>query len=74
MTLVLILKCIPGLQSQIIDFTYSFFQEDISSWDPVFVELPRYFKSDGGQYGAVIRLNESLYVQAKYVRLWYEKF
>ena len=35
-----------GLQSKIIDFTNAFSQEDIPSWDPVFIEIPRDFKSD----------------------------
>ena len=58
------LKCIMGLQSQMIDFTNDFVQEDIPSGDPVFIELPRYLKSDGGQYDIVIRLKKSLYGQA----------
>ena len=48
--LMLILQCILGLQSQSIDFTNSFAQADIPSGEPFFIELPRYFKSDGGQY------------------------
>ena len=53
--LMLILQCIIGLHGQIINFTNAFSQEDILSGDPVFVELPRYFKSDGGKCDAVIR-------------------
>ena len=64
----LILQCILGLQSQIIDFTNAFAQSDIPSGEPVFVELPRYFKSDGGQYDVVLRLNKSLYGQAEAAR------
>ena len=49
MRLMLILQCILGLQSQSIDFTIAFAQTDIPSGEPVFIELPRYFKSDGGK-------------------------
>ena len=62
--LMLILQCILGLQSQSIDFTNAFSQADIQSGEPVFVELPRYFKSDGEQGDIVIRLNKILYGQA----------
>ena len=69
----LILQCILGLQSQSIDFTNAFAQAYIPSGEPVFIELPRYFKSDGGQYDVVLKLKKSLYGQAKAARLWYEK-
>ena len=72
MRLMLILQCILGLQSQSIDFTNVFDQEYITSGDPVFIGLIRYFKSDGGQCGVVIRLKKCIKVQAKYARLWYE--
>ena len=49
----LILQCILGSQSQGIDFTNAFAQADIPSGEPFFIELPRYFKSDGGQYDVV---------------------
>ena len=71
--LMLILHCIIGLQSQIIDFTNAFDQADITIGEPVFVELPRDFNSDGGQYDVVIILKKNLYGQAKAARLWYEK-
>ena len=71
--LMLILQCILGFQSQSIDFTNAFTQEDIPSGEPVFIELPRYFKSDGGQHYVVIKLKKSLYGQAEAARLWYEK-
>ena len=58
------LQCIIGLQSQSIDFTNDFAPADIPSGEPVFVELPRYFKSDGEQCDVVLRLNKSLYDQA----------
>ena len=32
-----------------------------------------YFKSDGGQDNAVLKLNKSLYGQDEAARLWYEK-
>ena len=44
----LILRCILGLQSRIVDFTNAFAQADIPSGEPVFIELSRYFNSDGG--------------------------
>ena len=69
----LILQCILGLQSQIIDFTNAFAQADIPIGEPVSIELPRYFKSNGLQGEVVIRLNKSLYGQAEAARLWYEK-
>ena len=71
--LMFILQCILGLQSQSIDFTNAFSQADIPSGDPVFVELPRDFKSDGEQGNVVLRLKNSLYGQAGSARLWYEK-
>ena len=62
--LMLILQCILGLQSQSIDFTNAFSQADIPSGEPAFIELPRNFKSDGGQHDVVIKLEKSLYGQA----------
>ena len=70
---VLILQCILGLQSQSIDFANAFAQADIPSGYPVFIELLRYFKSDGGQHDVVLKLKKSLYVQAETARLCYEK-
>ena len=61
------------MQSQSIDFTNAFVQADIPSGDPVFIELPRDFKSDGGQHDGVLKLNKSLYGRAEAARLWYEK-
>ena len=52
-------QCSIGLQSQSIDFTNAFVKEYILSGDPVFIELSRYFKSDGGQCDVVIRLKKS---------------
>ena len=69
----LFLKCILGLQSQSIDFKNAFNQEDIPSGEPVFIELPRDFKSDEGQYDVVFKLKKSLYGQAKAARLWCKK-
>ena len=62
-----------GLQSQSIDLTNSFAQADIPSGDPVFIEFPSDFKSDGGQHDVVLKLKKSLYGQAEAARLWYEK-
>ena len=59
--LMLILQCILGLQIQSIDFTNAFAQADIPSGEPVFIGLPRDFKSDGGQDDVVIRLKNILY-------------
>ena len=69
----LILQCIIGLQSQSIDSTKDFSQADIPNGDPVFIELPSDFKSDGGQHDVVLKLKRSLYGQAAAARLWYEK-
>ena len=71
--LMLILQFIIGLQSQSIDFTNDFAQADIPSGDTVFIELPRDFKSDGGQHDVVLKLKKSLYGQSKAACLWYEK-
>ena len=68
-----IFQCILGLQSQIIDLTNAFAQAYIPSGEPVFIELPRDFKSDGGQHDVVFKLNKSLYGQVKAARLCYEK-
>ena len=70
----LILHCILVLQSQSIDFTHVFTQADIPSGDPAFIELPRYFNSDGGQHDVVLKLKKIHYGQAQAARLWYEKF
>ena len=58
MRLMLIFQFILGLQSQSIDFTSSFSQADIPNGDPVFIELTRYFNSDGGQCGVALGLNK----------------
>ena len=71
--LMLVLQCILGLQSQSIDFKNVFDQADIPSREPVFIELTRDFRSYGGKFDAVPRLNKSLYGQAEAARLWYEK-
>ena len=73
MRLMLILQCILGLHNQSIDFTNDFAQADIPSGKPAFIELPRYFNSDGGQHDVVLKLKKSLYDQAEAARLWYEK-
>ena len=65
----LIFQCILGLQSPSIDFKNSFSQSDIPSGGPVFIELPRYFNSDGGQGDVVLILKKSLYGQDEASRL-----
>ena len=50
-----------------------FSQADIPSGEPVFIELPRYLNSDGGQHDVVLKLKKSLYGQAEASHLWYEK-
>ena len=60
------------MQSQSIDFTNDFAYADIPNGEPVFIELPRDFKSDGGQHDVVIKSKKSLYGQDKAARLWYE--
>ena len=66
--LMLILKCILIFQRKIIDFVNAFAQADIPSGKPVFIELPRYFTSDGGQCDVVLRLNKILYGQSEEAR------
>ena len=73
MRLMFIFQSILGLQSQSIDFTNSFAQADIPSGEPVFIELPRDFKSDGGQDDVVLKLKKSIYGQSEAAHLWYEK-
>ena len=68
----LILQCILGLQSQSIDFTNAFAQEDIPSGEPVFIELPRDFNNDWGQHDVVLKLKKILYGQAEAAHIWYE--
>ena len=58
--LMLILQCIIGLNSQIVDFTNTFAQADIPSGELVFIKIPRYFKSDGRQNDVVLKLKKSL--------------
>ena len=68
--LMLIFQCILGLQIQSIDFTNAFSQSDIPSGEPVFIELPSDFNSDGGQCDVVLRLNKRLHGQAEASQLW----
>ena len=49
-----------------------FAQVDLPIGEPVLVGLPRYFHSDGKKHDVVLRLNKSLYGEAKSARLWYE--
>ena len=64
----MIFQCILGLQSQSIEFTNDFSQADIPSGEPVFIEPPRDFKSDGGQHDVVLKLKKSPYGQAEAAR------
>ena len=68
-----ILQCIIGLHSHIIDFTHAFSKADIPSGEPVLIEIPRNFNSDGGQCDVVLRLKKSLYGKSEAACLWYEK-
>ena len=69
----MVLQCILGLQSQSIELTNAFAQAGIPSGEPVLVEIPRDFKSDGGQHDVFLKLKKSLYGRAEAARLWYEK-
>ena len=51
----MIFQCILVFQSQSIDFKNEFDQADITSGEPVFTELPRYFKSDGEKTDVFLR-------------------
>ena len=70
--LVLILQCILVLYTQSIDFRNEFSWADIPIREPVFIQVPRYFNSDGGQCNVFIILNKSLCGQLKATCLWYE--
>ena len=70
--LMLIFHCILGLRSQSIDFTNYFYQADIPIGEPAFIELTRYFNSDGGHHDLVLKLKKSLYSQAEAAHLLYE--
>ena len=67
-------KVYTNFQRKIIDFVNAFAQADIPSGEPVFIELPRDFKSDGGKCDVVLRLNKILCGQDKAVRLWYKNY
>ena len=58
--LMFILQCIIGLHSHIIDFTHAFSKADIPSGEPVLIEIPRNFNSDGGPCDVVLILKKSL--------------
>ena len=55
----MILQRIIGLQSQIIDFTNAFSWADIPSGDLDLIEIPRDFKSDGGEGDIVLSTRKS---------------
>ena len=67
-----ILQYIICLKSQIINLKNTFAQADIPIGEPLFIELPSYFKSDEGQHVVFIRLKKTLYGQTKASCLWYE--
>ena len=69
----LILQCILGLQSQSIDFTNYFDQSYIPIVELVLIEILRDLDIDGGKGDVVLRLKKSIYGQAEYALLWYEK-
>ena len=71
--LMLIFQCILGLQSQSIDFTNAFAQDDIPIGEPVFISLTRDFNSEGGQCDVVLRSKKSLYGQDEAAHLWYKR-
>ena len=73
MRLVLVIQCIIGLQSQSIGFTNDFYQADIPTGEPVFIEILKDFSSTVGYCDIFIRLNKILYGQSKATWLWYEK-
>ena len=57
-------QCIIGFHSKSVDFTNEFSQADIPIGETVFIELPRYFKSDGGKYDVVLRLKKTYMTKA----------
>ena len=65
MRLMLILKCILCLLSQSIDPTDAFAQAYIPSGETILIELPWYFKSDGGQHDVVLKLKKAYMVKPK---------
>ena len=69
----MILQFIIGFKSQSIDFTNAFAKAYIPGVEPVFIELHRDFKSDGGQCDVVLILKKILYGQYNAARLCYEK-
>ena len=69
--LILIFQCILGLQSQSTDLKISFAKAYIPSGEPVFVDLPRDFKSDGGKCDVFLILKKILYGQAEAAHLSY---
>ena len=67
--LMLILQCIIVFQNKSIDLKNAFSQADTPSGEPVFIELPRDFNTNGRQHDVVLRLKKRLYGQAKASRL-----
>ena len=69
----MILQCILGFHSQSIDFTNYFDQSYIPIVELVLIEILRDLDIDGGKGDVVLRLKKSIYGQAEYALLWYEK-
>ena len=63
--IIFILYFILAFQSQSIDLKNAFAQADILSGEPVFIERPRDFKSDVGQYDVFLRFKKSYMVKPK---------
>ena len=68
-----IFQCIQRFQSKNIEFTNAFAQADFSIGEPIFIDITRYFKSDGEQCEIVLRSKKIIYGIAKASHLWYEK-
>ena len=64
--LMLVLNCVLGLQSQIIYFINYFSRGYIPKEEQLFIEVPRYFKIYGEQFGAFLRLNKTYMVNPKH--------
>ena len=72
-SLLLVLYCILGLYSQIIDFINSFARANIPTGGEVFIEISRYFKRNVGKCEVVLIMKKIVYDQAKVPQLCYEK-
>ena len=68
----IIFHSIIGFHRQDIEFTNDFDHADITSGEPLLVEIYRYFNSDVEQHDDVLILKKRLYGQAKDAHIWYE--